>query len=95
MGGAALHTHTSGISTHPPLESSTTMESGYFKSPEWEDGVSCLGLLTTLRLFRVCKPQEPSTIPLGMPASPHITTTKDSLFLEEKKKKTQGALWKV
>lgn len=70
------------------------MESGYFKSPEWEDGVSCLGLLTTLRLFLVCKRQEPSTIPVGTPASPHIKITKDSLFLEGKKK-TQGALWKV
>lgn len=84
-------THTSGLSTHPPLESSTTMESGYFKSPVWEGREPCLGLLTTLRLFLVCKPQEPPAMPLGMPTCSHIKTTKDSLFLARKKIKDPRA----
>lgn len=93
MGGAALHTYIRSPNTCS-LESSAAMESGYFKSPVWEGRESCLGLLTTLRLFLVCKPQEPSTIPLGIPTCPAIKTTKNGLFLG-KKKKTQGAPWKI
>lgn len=71
-------THTSGLSTHPPLESSTTMESGYFKSPVWEGRVLS-GAVDNLEAISSLRTPGASNHSLGDAHSPHSKTTKDPL----------------